>query len=49
MDKTVKIRSFSEDTKGKAPQSNLTEDQDKFLELAKKMRNSKRKRSLPSS
>ena len=36
MDKTVKIRPYSGDAKSDAPQSNLTEDQDKSLELAKK-------------
>lgn len=36
MDKTVKIRPLSGDAKGNAPQSNLTEDQDKALELAKR-------------
>ena len=36
MDKTVKLRAFPDDAKSNAPQSNLTEDQDKSLELAKK-------------
>lgn len=36
MDKTVKIRPFPGDTENNAPQSNLTEDQDKSLELVKK-------------
>ncbi|MDP1996211.1 MAG: hypothetical protein Q8J90_03350, partial [Gallionella sp.] len=36
MDKTVKLRPFPGDAKDNSPQSNLTEDQDKSLELVKK-------------
>ena len=36
MDKTIKIRKYSDDAKGDASQSNLTDDQDKILELVKK-------------
>jgi DNA repair ATPase RecN len=36
MDKTVKTRAFPGDAKSAALQSNLTEDQEKSLELAKK-------------
>ncbi|MDP2695585.1 MAG: hypothetical protein Q8O58_12075 [Gallionella sp.] len=36
MDKTVKLRPFSGDAMDNSPQSNLTEDQDKSLELVKK-------------
>jgi len=36
MDKTIKVRKYTGDTKDNAPQSNLTEDQDKMLELVKK-------------
>jgi len=36
IDKTVKIRPFPGDAKDNSPQSNLTEDQDKSLELVKK-------------
>ena len=35
-DKTVKLRSYPGDAKSDAPQSNLTQDQSKALELAKK-------------
>lgn len=36
MDKTIKIRALSDDANSNALQSNLTEDQDKMLELVKK-------------
>jgi len=36
MDKTVKIRAYSDDAKSNASQGNLTEDQNSSLELAKK-------------
>jgi len=36
MDKTIKIRAHSDDANGKALPSNLTEDQNKMLELVKK-------------
>lgn len=36
MDKTIKIRKYSDDAKSNGSQSNLTEDQDKMLELVKK-------------
>jgi len=36
MDKTVKIRAFSDDAKSVAPQSNLTDDHNKSIELANK-------------
>lgn len=36
MDKTVKIRTYSDEVKNLASQGNLTEDQSKALELAKK-------------
>ncbi|MDD5300474.1 MAG: hypothetical protein PHD65_08270 [Gallionella sp.] len=36
MDKTVKVRAYPDDAKSNVPRSNLTEDQDKMVELVKK-------------